>query len=135
MLRSIVGAFVILHGLIHLLYVGQSWRFFVLQPGLVWPDGSWAFSTLLGEGATRRLAGISCILAAIGFVAGGAGILARQAWWRPVVAGVAGFSAAIWLLFWDGKGQRLADQGSIALLINTALFLAALIAWWIDVDF
>lgn len=79
MLRFVFGVFVVLHGLVHLLYIGQSWRLFELQPEMVCPNGSWAFSKLLGDEATRLLASISCVLAAIGFLVGGAGILLRSA--------------------------------------------------------
>jgi len=40
---------------------------------MVWPDGSWAFSKLLGDEGIRSLASIYCILAAIGFLSGGRG--------------------------------------------------------------
>ena len=42
MVRILVSLLVILHGLVHLLYFGQSARLFELQPGMGWPDGSWA---------------------------------------------------------------------------------------------
>ena len=119
-----------LHGLVHLLYFGQSWRLFELQPGMVWPDGSWAFSKLFGNEITRLLASISCVLAAIGFVAGGIGIPVMQTWWRPVVVGSAAFSAVIIVLFWDGVAQKLADKGGIGLLINLAILVALLILRW-----
>jgi hypothetical protein len=131
-LRFIVGVFILLHGLVHLLYFGQGWRLFELQPGMVWPKGSWAFSRLLGAEATRLLASIACLVAAIGFVAGGAGILAKQAWWRPVMVGAAAFSAAIFVLFWNGKLQRLDNQGAIAILINVAILVAVLVLHWPD---
>jgi len=135
MLRFVAGAFIVLHGLVHLLYFGQSRRLFELQSGMVWPDGSWAFSKLLGNEATRTLASIFCILAAIGFVAGGAGILVGQAWWRPVVVGAAVFSAVGFILFWNGKTQKLHDQGGIALLINLAILVGVLIVRWPDFGF
>jgi hypothetical protein len=129
-LRFIIGVFFVLHGLVHLLYFGQSWRLFELQPEMIWPEGSWAFSKILGDEATRLLASISCILAAIGFVAGGTGILVRQAWWRPVVVGSAAFSAVIFILFWDGEMRKLDNQGGIALLINIAILVSVLILRW-----
>ena len=49
MLAIIMGIFFVLHGLVHLLYAGQSRRLFELRPKMVWPDGSWAFSQLLGD--------------------------------------------------------------------------------------
>jgi hypothetical protein len=132
MLRFIVGVFIVLHGLVHLLYFGQSRRLFELQAGMVWPDGSWAFSKLLGNEATRWLAGIACVLAALGFVAGGIAILVGQAWWRPVVVGAAASSATIFVFFWDGGLQRLADKGAIAILINAAILFAVLLLQWPD---
>jgi hypothetical protein len=130
MFRIIFGVFIVLHGLVHLLYFGQSARYFELQPEMIWPDGSWAFSRLLGDEATRILASISYVLAAIGFVAGGIGILVRQAWWRPVVVGSAAFSAVIIVLFWDGVAQMLDDKGGIGLLINLAILAALLVLRW-----
>jgi hypothetical protein len=135
MFRIILGVFIVLHGLVHLLYFGQSARYFELQPGMVWPDGSWAFSKLLGDEATRILASISCVLAAIGFVAGGIGILVRQNWWRPVVVGSAAFSAVIIVLFWDGVVQNLDDKGLIGLLVNIAILVTLLILRWPHLGF
>jgi hypothetical protein len=135
MLRFIIGVFIVLHGLVHLLYFGHSRRLFELQPGMLWPDGSWAFSKLLGDETARWLASISCVLAAVGFVTGGAGILVGQAWWRPVVVGAAAFSAMILILFWDGGLQKLDNQGAIAILINVAILVAVLILQWPDFGF
>jgi len=120
----------VLHGLVHLLYFGQSWRLFELQPGMVWPDGSWAFSKLLGDEATRSLASIACVLAAAGFVAGGIGLLVGQDWWRPAVVGSAAFSAVIFFLLWDGGLQQLDNKGGVGLLINVAILVAVLIFQW-----
>jgi hypothetical protein len=130
MIRIIFGLFLVLHGFVHLLYFGQSARYFELQPGMVWPDGAWAFSKLLGDGSTRTLASIFLVLAALGFVAGGAGILLKQAWWRPVIISVAAFSAVIYLLLWDGALQNLDDKGLIAILINAAILAALLLFQW-----
>jgi uncharacterized membrane protein YphA (DoxX/SURF4 family) len=129
-MRFIFGIFVVLHGLVHLLYVGHSARYFELKPGMVWPDGSWAFSRFLGDKAARNLASIALILTAIGFIVGGIGILVGQAWWRPVVVGTAAFSSTIYILFWNGTMQNLDGQGGIGLLINMAILLAALIFRW-----
>ena len=124
MLRFVFGVFIVLHGLVHLLYFGQSARLFELRPGMVWPDGAWTFSKLLGDEATRILASIACVLAAIGFVAGGIGLLVSQTWWQPAVVASAAFSAIIFILFWDGKVQNLDDKGGIGLLINLAILVA-----------
>jgi hypothetical protein len=127
MWRFVFGIVIVLHGLVHLLYFGQSRRFFELRPGMVWPDGSWAFARLLGVGATRWLASICCVLATAGFVAGGAGILLGQAWWRPVAGGTAVFSSILFVLFGDGTRQKLSDQGALAILINAAILVVVLV--------
>jgi hypothetical protein len=134
-MASLISIFLALHGLVHLLYLGQSRRLFELQDGMVWPDGSWAFSKLLGDGATRWLATIACGLAAVGFVAGGVGILARQPWWRPAVVGASALSSVAFILFWNGKMQRLDNQGGIGLLINLAILVAVLILRWPNFGF
>ena len=128
--RILLGVFVVLHGLVHLLYVGQSRRLFQLGPEMVWPDHSWAFSKLLGVGATRWLATIAYVLSTIAFVIGGIGILAGQTWSRPVVAASAILSTVGVLLFWDGKLHKLSEQGVIAILINVALLVVVYILRW-----
>lgn len=135
MIRILFGIFIVLHGLVHMLYFGQSARYFELQPGMVWPAGSWAFSKLLGDGTTRMLASIFLVLAAIGFVVGGTGILVRQVWWRPVVLGSAAFSAVIYFLFWNGAWQDLDDKGGIGILIDAAILAAVLIFQWPNFEF
>jgi hypothetical protein len=135
MLRFIIGVFMVLHGLVHLLYAGHSWRLFELRPEMAWPDGSWAFSKLLGDSTTRTLASVLYVLATIGFVAGGVGVFARQEWWRVVVVGSAAFSTAIILLFWDGRMQAVTDKGLIAVLINLAILVALLVLKWPSLGF
>jgi hypothetical protein len=130
MLRLIMGIFIVLHGLVHLLYFGQGRRLFELQPGMVWPDGSWAFSKLLGVESTRWLASAACILAAALFIAGGLGLFVRQAWWRPVIVASAAFSALLYFLFWNGEFQKLDNQGGIGILINLAILGAVLVLQW-----
>jgi hypothetical protein len=129
-LTIIISIFFALHGLVHLLYAGQSRRLFELRPGMVWPDGSWLFSKLLGDETARLLASILLALATLGFMAGGLGLLIRQDWWRPMTVGAAVLSAAIYILFWDGKFQALNDKGGIGLLINLALVVAVLVLKW-----
>ncbi len=130
MWQIVIGIFLVLHGLVHLLYFGQSVRLFQLQPGMVWPDSSWAFSRLMGNEVARALASVSCVLAAIGFVVGGIAIFGTQAWWRPLVIGSAVFSALIFILFWDGQVQALANKGLFAILINLVVLITLLVFHW-----
>lgn len=120
-MRIILGIFLILHGMVHLLYAGQSWRLFELRPGMLWPSNSWLFSPLLGDGPTRYLATISLALAALSFWASGLGLFFDQAWWRPAAVGAAVFSAVIFLMLWNGRFQAMDEQGGVGLLINLVL--------------
>jgi hypothetical protein len=130
MLQILFGLFLVLHGLVHLLYAGQSARRFELKPGLAWPDGSWAFSKLLGDAATRTLASVACVIAALSFMAGGAGVLFSLTWWRPLIVAAAIFSSAAYVLFWDGKLRALPAQGAVAILINVGILIAVLVLHW-----
>lgn len=127
MFRLIFGVFIVLHGLVHLLYFGQSRRIFELQPGMVWPDGAWAFSRILGNQPIRQLASFCLLLAAAGFVVGGAGLLLGKDWWQPVVVSVSVFSAVLYLIFWDGRWQDLDDKGAVGLFIDLGILAAVLL--------
>ncbi|HSJ55813.1 MAG TPA: hypothetical protein VLC95_01435 [Anaerolineae bacterium] len=135
MLKFVVAAFFILHGLVHLLYCGQCLRLYELQPGMVWPDGSWVFSRLLGDERARLVAVVALVLAASGFVVAGVGLAARQAWWQPVVVAAVLLSAVLFVLFWDGNWQHLDEKGAFALLINGAVFAAVALFRWPNFGF
>ena len=129
-MQIVAGIFLILHGLVHLLYAGQAFRYFELRPGMIWPDASWLFSKLIKKEAVRWLAAISLALAALGFVAGGVGLFAQAEAWHPVAVYASIFSTVVFALFWDGKFNALADQGGIGLLIDVIVLAAALSLKW-----
>jgi hypothetical protein len=126
----ILGIFFVLHAMVHLLYAGQAMRFFELRPGMLWPDGAWLFSRLLGNELIRLLATISLALTALGYAAGGLGLFLRQEWWRPAAAGAAIVSSLIYILFWDGKLHDLPEKGGIGILINLAILAVILVLRW-----
>ncbi|RPI34209.1 MAG: hypothetical protein EHM70_03610 [Chloroflexota bacterium] len=126
----LMSIFLILHGIVHLLYAGQSRHIFELRPGMTWPDGSWLFSRLFGEPATSLMATILLGLCAFGFFTGGVGLFLHQEWWRPVVTGTAIVSTVIFLLLWDSRFQGLSEQGGVGLLINLALLGVVLLLKW-----
>ena len=130
MLTIIAGIFLVLHGMVHLLYAGQSGRLFELHPGMTWPVGSWLFSRMLGDEAIRLLASVSLVLIALGFISGGAGLFFRQEWWRPMAIGAAALSSVLFILCWDGKFQALDAKGGVGLLINLAILFIILILKW-----
>jgi len=132
--RFILSGLFVLHGLVPLLYFGQSRRLFELQPEMVWPDGSWALSRLLADRSTRFLASVACVLAALGFVAAGVSLLLMQGSWRPIVVSVAAFSTVVFVILWNGRLKKLADQGALAVLLNAAILIAVLAVHWPDLD-
>ena len=135
MRRILFGIFIVLHGLVHLWYVTLSQRLVEFRPEMGWSGESWLFSPLVGDTATRWLATVLYGLATLGFVMGGIGIFAQQAWWRPLVTGSVAFSAIIILLFWDGGLHMLVEKGLIGFLINVALLVALLVFDWPSAGF
>lgn len=121
MFHIIFGIFLLLHGVVHLIYAAQSQRLFELKPGLNWPDGSWVFGKALGENGIRSLATGLCILVAAGFVLAGLGALFDQSWWQPLASFSAVLSTLLYLLLWDGRMRNLDGQGGIGVLINLAI--------------
>ncbi|MBN1428808.1 MAG: hypothetical protein JXB07_10515 [Anaerolineae bacterium] len=126
----IMGIFLILHGLVHLLYAGQSRRLFELRPNMTWPNGAWAFSRFPGNKVTQLLVSILLALATLGFVASGLGLLIGQDWWPTIVASSAVLSTAIFILSWNGKFEALDNQGGVGMLINLAIMVAVLLLKW-----
>ncbi len=129
-MNYIFGIFIILHGMVHLLYFGHSMRYFELKAGMAWPNGSWAFSNTLGNETSRSLASISLIVAALGLIFGGIGLLMNQAWWQPLIVCGATISSLVYILFWNGRTQNLDGQGLVGFLIDAAVLLGVLIFRW-----
>jgi len=130
-----VAIFLILHGLVHLLYLGQSMKWYQLGEGMTWPENSWAFFRLLGNRATRVIASVSCVVAAIIFVTGGVLIFAKQPIWLWITVIAAIFSSILMLLTWDGKMKELANKGLFDILINAAILILLLVVKWPDFGF
>lgn len=123
----LIGIFIILHGLVHLWYLSLSQRWVPFKPEMGWTGKSWLLTGALGDGNTRILASLLFALATIGFVAGGAGFLLNQDWWRAVVIASAFVSAATTLLFWDGSTQFIVQKGLVGLLIDIGILLWLLV--------
>lgn len=126
----LLGIVVVVHGLIHLLYLGQSARLFEMQPGMTWPDGAWLLSRGFGDTATRTLVSVACAITAVGLVVGGIGLIAGLAWAPTLVVAASAISVVLYLLAWDGTLQSLDNQGGIGLLISAALLLVVLVLGW-----
>ena len=122
-MKIVFGIFFILHGLVHFLYFGHSSRFFELTPGMSWPDGSWTFSKLLKKRPVRIMAGNLCLLAMTGFIISGIEFLIGHPDRYILAVGSAFFSTITYLLFWNGKYEKMDNQGGIGILINLAIIV------------
>lgn len=127
-MRAFAGIALILHGLVHLLYLGHSLRWFELQPGMTWPSDSWTLSWIASSGAVRTLAAIGCGVAALGFVISGLGLAVTASWWARATVVACAFSTLVYLALWNGTTQGLANQGAIGILINVAIVVAVVVA-------
>ncbi|MCG6188395.1 hypothetical protein [Maribellus maritimus] len=131
----VIGIFFILHGLVHFLYFGHSARFFKLQPHMQWPDNSWLFAPFFGKKAVRAFAGNFCILAGVGFIVSAIAVFAQQGNWYFLAVGSAVFSSFLYLVFWNGKYEKLNDQGAIAIAINFFITIGILFFHWPKLNF
>jgi uncharacterized membrane protein YkvI len=126
-IKYIFGIFTILHGLVYLVYVGQSQRIFELRPGMLWPDESWLFSKLFNVQVIRWLASITFVMVAAAFVTGGFGFIFEQDWSLPTLLWVSVLASLMTILFWDGKFRKLDDQGGLGILLNLVIIVLVLI--------
>jgi hypothetical protein len=115
-----------LHGLVHLLYMGHALNAFELEKGFVWPDNSRLLVNLPGR-AMKRLAGVLCVVAAISFVGSGIFLLAGHSWQYPAAIFSVAASTVLFIAFWDGTTRKLHTQGGIAILINLLILVYVLI--------
>lgn len=125
---TLFNVFLIVHGLVHLLYFALSRKLFELDKPLVgWPEQSWLFSKFLGVTATRNTASLLYVLAIALFVASGVSGLLRVAVWPAIVTIAAVFSSVTIILFWDGVLKRMPDKGFVGVLINAAILVVVLV--------
>lgn len=122
-MRTIIGIFIILHGLVHLLYFGQSLRYFELQSGMIWPDGSWLFSGRLEIQVVRTFVAIWCVLVAAGFIITGIGLFLSAGWWREILILSTFLSVLLFVVCWNGSLFKLDDQGGYSILINFTIWI------------
>ena len=130
MLRTLFAVFTILHGLVHLWPVVLSQGLVEYKPEMGWTGESWLLTGLIGDSATRLVASVVYLVAAVMVVVSGVGLFTGLQWWRPVLLASAVFSAAVILTFWDGRAGLLVEKGLVGLLIDLAIVLLLLVLKW-----
>ena len=119
----VVGVFFVAHGWAHVWYIILSQRLLEIKGEVGWTGESWVLSGFLSEQVLRNVATVGYSVSLIGFMAGGAGLLLNQGWWRSVTLASAVVSLVTVILFWDGKFTMLTEKGLIGLLIDVAVIL------------
>lgn len=131
MWRLIIGAFLILHGLIH---VGAAsapapdeeeagaFRFFMGE------DRSWLFRAIgVSDAVSWWFAVGLIVLATLGFVTAGIGVFAGLSIWREIAVVSAGISLALLMLYWN----RYLPVG---VALNLAIMVLLLASIWPSED-
>ena len=115
--RNIFGVFLVLHGLVHFLYIAISQEY-IHDEGIHWTERSWLFSEFFSQNTVKRLAfvfyGISILL----FLLAGIVVFMEIPNLKRSIFVAAIFSTITILSFWNGKLQNLSDQGFIGIALN-----------------
>lgn len=120
-MNYVIGIFLILHGLVHLLYVGHARKLFELTPGFVWPQQSWLLSKRLNAEGIVKLTTVTFAVIAAGFVLGGTRLMLGWGESYPEVGVSAIMSILLYATLWDGSRKALANQGGFAVLFDVAI--------------
>lgn len=125
-MKFLSGIFYILHGLVHLLYMGHSLNYFELEKGFIWPDNSKLLSNIFSLHTKKLFASALCVVASISFVVSGTCVLIGQSWHNiEVLIGII-TSTILFIAFWDGSRSKLHTQGGIAIIINILILVYTL---------
>ena len=113
--------FVLLHGLVFLIYPAMAQGLMPLPQGTDFTGRSWLLGSVLGEQGTRTLGTYLFLGVVMIFVIAFAGLAFRQDWGTGWLYGALIVSSLGLLVMWDGRLAQLPDQGFIGLLINAGL--------------
>ena len=123
MLKLAVGAFFVLHGLVHLLWFVVLWRITTVD-GLPYSTTVLAHRIDVGDTGIR-VVGLLWLVATLGWVAAGLGLIFLVPWWQGLTIAVALFSSALCIL-----GLPEAKYGLlINLIVIALLFLGGRFQW------
>jgi hypothetical protein len=121
MLRFLAGVFLILHGLVHLLWFVVPWRITTVN-GLPYSTSVLAGRIEVGA-AGVRIVGLLWLAAVVPWVAAGLGLMALAPWWQALAVGAALFSSVLCVLgLPEAKWGVLIDLIILALLFLNGRF-------------
>ena len=117
------GIFYILHGLVHLLYMGHSFHYFELEKGFDWPNNSKLLDNVFSLQIKKKIAGVLCVIAAIFFVMSGICVLTGHHWHYQTIIAAVITSTVLFIAFWDGSRRKLHTQGGVAIMLNMLILI------------
>jgi hypothetical protein len=117
MLRAIFALALAMHGLGHLLFIGNAWGY--------WKTNGIGHARLIGAlgpgPMVEQATGLLLLLPVAGFLAVAWGYVAQQGWWSPLAVASAAISGLLVVFFWGGINTSSA--------VFALVFDAAVIAW------
>lgn len=113
-MKFLLGVFMILHAVVHLIFAGHTYGFFDLELGVAWPDNSRILSGRLGAAAIRRWATIGLFVVSVVWLVGGVAILRGWPWAAELAVASIVLSSLVYLALWDGKWGRCRIKASLA---------------------
>ena len=122
-----LGIFFILHGLVHLLYMGHSLNYFELEKGFIWPKNTKLLGNIFRLPTIKMLAGVLCFIAGISFILSGACVLMGHSCQILLSIISVIVSTVLFMAFWDGRKIELHTQGGIAIIINILIVVFILV--------
>ena len=114
MLKLAVGVFFVVHGLVHLLWFVVPWRITTVD-GLPYSTSVLAHRIDVGN-AGIRVVGLLWLVATLGWVAAGFGLIFLAPWWQGLTIATALFSSALCIV-----GLPAAKYGLLINLVVLAL--------------
>lgn len=120
-MKILIGIIYILHGLVHLLYMGHSLKQFELEKGFIWPQNSCLLAGILSPQKKEMIAAALCAIAALCFILAGIFALTDQSLQKIVTIAATLTSTILYVSFWNGRIQKWHTQGGIAIIINMAI--------------
>jgi hypothetical protein len=127
MLRLVIAFVLIAHGIGHILGFMASWT--TVPSGLT--TGHWIFSNdVTMSSAVGRAFGILWLLAMVGSVGAGVGLLFHQAWW-PMMAAASAVLSLVAIVPWLGVMPLGSALGAV--LVDIAVLVGLLFPWSKDI--
>lgn len=126
-MRLALAIFIVVHAMVHLMYVGHAARWFELKTGMAWPDGARFVPSGMSDQSVRTFAVAAITTTGLAMIVGAVAMMAKAGWGDWVVIGAATLVSIAHALLWSGKWSDFSEHGGIGVVINVAV-IAAIVA-------